>query len=637
MSSTSKILIQTLLLSINFSLYSQILPIQTSTLFSGSGNCAVCHQPGSPNPTALLTQSGDDVSPVTLWRSTFMANASKDPFWQAKVTAEVLIHPQFQTIIEDKCTTCHAPLGRTESLFTGQTAYSLIEAQNDSLALDGVSCSLCHQIKDINLGLPSSFSGQYIIENDRLIYGPYSNPLTQPMQMMVNYTPVFADHIEESKLCGTCHTLFTPTIDNSGQINGEIAEQTPYLEWLNSIYPGQNIQCQTCHMPELLEPITISNRPPSLGSRSPFARHEFVGGNLFMLKLLKANAAQIGVAASPVQFDSTIARTLRLLQQKTAEISAVYKWLTLDTLEIKVTVENKSGHKFPTGYPSRLSWIFLRLKQSNGVTLFQSGDWDTSSGEIRDLDIPFETHYDLINDSSQVQIYQSLMQDVDSQLTYTLLRGASYLKDNRIPPAGFTSTGPYYDSTAIAGGAINDLNFNRITGVEGSGTDTVTYRLGRLNHYENYQLELKLLYHSLEPRFVQDLLQYTTPEIQMFNQYYQPADKSPVIIDSLEVAVAAVPVQQKHTNHPATPILFSNYPNPFNSSTSIQFSLPYKTRVDLMIYSSRGALIEKLVSKDFPAGNHIYTWDASDLASGIYFYKIRAGNFEQVKSCLLLK
>jgi hypothetical protein len=470
----------------------QGLPTQTSTLFSGSGNCAICHEPGPPNTNALRGPNGDDISPVTLWRSTMMANASKDPFWQAKVTAEVAVHPQFQQIIEDKCTTCHAPLGRTEAIFNGQQYYSLQETQNDPLALDGVSCTSCHQIKDVNLGTPASFSGNYVIENDRLIYGPYQNPFTPPMQMMGNYTPVSGNQVHESELCATCHTLFTPTIDNNGQIVGEIPEQTPYLEWGNSVFPGQDIQCQTCHMPEIDYPVVISNMPVWLNARTPFAKHYFVGANVFMLKILKSHGSEIGVTATPTQFDSTIARTLRLLQEKTADISASYRWQGIDTLEIKVAVENKTGHKFPTAYPSRRAWLYLGLKDGNSQPVFESGQCDNLTGEIVGLDMPYEPHHDLITNGDQVAVYQAVMQDVDGNVTYTLLRGESYIKDNRIPPSGFTSQGPYYDSTAVAGLAAQDPNFNRSDGVEGSGVDTVTYRIGSLNQAKPYQLYVLL-------------------------------------------------------------------------------------------------------------------------------------------------
>ncbi len=608
-------------------LNAQSLPTQTSNLFSGSGNCAVCHQPGFPNPNALLDPQGNDISPVTLWRSTMMANAAKDPFWQAKVTAEVTAHPQYQQFLEDKCITCHSPLGRTEAHFNGQQYYSLQEMQNDLLALDGVSCTSCHQIKDVNLGTPASFSGNYVIQNDRLIYGPYQNPFTQSMQMIVNYTPVYSEHIHESELCATCHTLFTPTLDNNGNIVGEIAEQTPYLEWANSDFPVQNIQCQTCHQPELDIPVVISNRPVGLSGRTPFAKHYFVGANVFMLNILKNHASEIGVTATSVQFDSTIARTLRLLQKETASLNASYNWRGVDSLEIKLVVKNKSGHKFPSGYPSRRAWLYLRLDDGNSQPVFKSGQWDSQTGEIARLDMPYEVHYNVINDTGQVQVYQALMQDVDSNVTYTLLRGASYIKDNRIPPEGFTSQGPYYDSTAIAGLAAQDPNFNFSNGMEGSGTDTVTYRIGNLNQAATYDLKVKLLYQALAPRLAVDLFQYNTPEVQTFQNYYQQANKSPVTIDSLQLTVGTTGVEQSAPNLPQTPILVRSYPNPFNPSITIELQTLRSGRVTVSIYNLLAEKIRTLSSNILPAGKHLFSWNAVNdqgrkVASGEYIVEI---------------
>ncbi|MCK5278546.1 MAG: hypothetical protein KAK04_08410, partial [Cyclobacteriaceae bacterium] len=284
--------------------FGQGLPTQTSNIFSGSGNCQLCHEAGPPNNNALRDENGNDISMVTLWRSTMMGNAAKDPLWQAKVTAEVTAHPQYQDFIEDKCVTCHSPLGRTEAIYNGQEYYSLQEMQNDPLAMDGVSCTSCHQIKADNLGTGESFSGHYIIANDRLIYGPFENPFAMPMQMNGNYTPVFGEQTHESELCATCHTLFTPTLDNQGNIVGEIAEQTPYLEWVNSIFPEEGESCQHCHMPEIEEGVVVSNRPIWLDPRSPFVKHFFVGANVFMLRILRDNGAEIGVTATTEQFDS---------------------------------------------------------------------------------------------------------------------------------------------------------------------------------------------------------------------------------------------------------------------------------------------------------------------------------------------
>jgi len=611
----------------------QDLPFETSTLFSGSGNCAVCHTPGFPNNNALRSPHGDDISPPSLWRSTMMANAFRDPAWRAKVSAEIAAHPQYQQIIEDKCSTCHAPLGRTEAIYHGAQYYALAEAIADPLARDGVSCTLCHQINADNLGTAESFSGHYRIENVHLIYGPYQNPVGAPMQMMSGYTPVFGEQVHESELCATCHTLFTPTVDNNGDIVGEAPEQTPYLEWKNSKFPAENVQCQTCHMPEIDDPVVISNRPASLAGRSPFAKHYFVGANVFMQRILKKYGAELGVTASESHFDSTIARTLRILQHETAELSGDYFWKSADSLIIKVAVKNKSGHKFPTAYPSRRAWLHFNLKDNGGGTVFESGAWNPASGEIIALDADYETHYDVITEPDQVQLYQAIMKDVDGKVNYTLLRAAGFIKDNRIPPEGFTATGPHYDSTAVEGLAIQDPNFNRHDGSEGSGTDTVTYKISGLGSAQSYQLEVKLLYQTFPPRFIADLFQYSTPEVEKFKGYYQNVSNSPVTIDSLALSIGATGIDTKAPLLPVSPVLVQAYPNPFNPATTIQVATSMPGVMDIFIYNLTGKRIRSLVRNSQVHGMTRFTWDAKDdggnaIATGQYFVEVVFKNLQ---------
>ncbi len=612
-------------------LSAQALPTQTSTLFSGSGNCAVCHQPGSPNTAALLAPDGSDVSPVTLWRSTMMANGARDPFWQAKVTAEVAAHPELQAVIEDKCTTCHSPMGRTEAIYLGQSYYSLAEMQADPLAMDGISCTACHQIKNTNLGLDSSFSGHYIIENEHLIYGPFQNPVADPMINGSGYTPVYGKHVTGSELCATCHTLFTPTVNNAGEIVGEAPEQTPYLEWKNSVFPARDIQCQTCHTPVLNDPIVISNRPLTLSGRSPFAKHYFVGGNVFMLTLLRDHASEIGVTATEQHFDSTIARTLRLLQNNTVELSGRFFWEDADTLVIAVAVKNLSGHKFPTGYPSRRAWLVLDLKDATDQSLFTSGNWDAETGEIFGLDSLYEPHYEVIRQPDQVQIYQSVMSDVDGKVNYTLLRAAGYLKDNRIPPEGFLTTGPHYDSTAVEGRAMDDPNFNRSGDREGTGIDTVYYKIGGLNRSGSYRAEIKMVYQSLAPRFVEDLARYNTPEVQTFLNYYRQRVNAPVTLDSLLLAIGSTDVQTEGAGTPRTPLLVKTYPNPFNPETTIELQIARAGQATVVVYNLLGERVQTIFSGYLSPGRHRLKWEAtsqngSRVASGTYIVEV---NFQE--------
>ena len=626
-------------------IFAQGLPTEISNVFAGSGLCAICHEPGTPNVNALRDANGNDISPVTLWRSTMMGNAAKDPFWQAKVTAEVTAHPQYKELIEDKCTTCHSPLGHTEAIYNGQEYYSLQEMQNDPLAMDGVSCTACHQIKSDNLGTGESFSGHYIIENDRLIYGPFDNQFGTVMENVVNYTPLFGEQTLQSELCATCHTLFTPTIDNEGNIVGEIAEQTPYLEWINSNFYDENIECQSCHMPTVDEGVVISTMPMNLPVRSPFAKHYFVGANVFMLKILRDNATEIGVTATTEQFDSTIARTLYQLQNQTAKINATYSWNSFTDLQINVSVKNLAGHKFPSGYPSRRAWIEIELKDENDQTVFSSGSWDAFTGEISGLHMPYEPHHNVITDENQVQIYQAIMQDVDGNVTYTLLRGASYIKDNRLPPEGFTSTGPYYDSTRIEGLALQDNNFNGGSSNEGTGNDTITYKIGNLTGSNLYTVNIELLYQSTTPRFIRDLLQYDTPEVNTFESYYETADKSPVLIDSLQLVVSVTLVDEEKNTVIDSYKLFDAYPHPFNPSTIISYQIPKEGFVTLKVYDTIGNEVATLVNENKQRGTYKVTFEARNLTSGVYFYRLQAGDpksgsgqgFVETKKMLLLR
>jgi hypothetical protein len=83
--------------------------------------------------------------------------------------------------------------------------------------------------------------------------------------------------------------------------------------------------------------------------------------------------------------------------------------------------------------------------------------------------------------------------------------------------------------------------------------------------------------------------------------------------------------------------LSQNYPNPFNSSTIITFSLSEPQPVRLTIYNLLGRKVQTLLDEYYRAGSHQITFDASDLASGIYFYRLQAGESVESRPMLLLK
>lgn len=89
--------------------------------------------------------------------------------------------------------------------------------------------------------------------------------------------------------------------------------------------------------------------------------------------------------------------------------------------------------------------------------------------------------------------------------------------------------------------------------------------------------------------------------------------------------------------------LFGNYPNPFNPETRIRFALPEATYVEITIYNTRGQIIRRLVSQNYPAGEHAIEWDGTDdqsgnpVSSGVYLYRLQAGDFSRVRKMSLLR
>jgi hypothetical protein len=93
---------------------------------------------------------------------------------------------------------------------------------------------------------------------------------------------------------------------------------------------------------------------------------------------------------------------------------------------------------------------------------------------------------------------------------------------------------------------------------------------------------------------------------------------------------------------PTAYALNANYPNPFNPTTNISFALPIDSRVSLKIYNVAGQLVRTLVNETMAAGIHTVTWDGANsngekVASGIYFYKINAGDFSKTMKMVMTK
>jgi hypothetical protein len=118
-----------------------------------------------------------------------------------------------------------------------------------------------------------------------------------------------------------------------------------------------------------------------------------------------------------------------------------------------------------------------------------------------------------------------------------------------------------------------------------------------------------------------------------------------VIVDSgenLELYgnVNEVPFATRTVKVPVIPAEYSlaqNYPNPFNPETTIEFGMPDDAQVKVTVFNVLGQVVTSLVDSELPAGYHVVTWDASDMASGVYFYRIQAGEYTATKRMVLMK
>jgi len=508
--------------------------------FSGSGVCAHCH-------SKLYTATGEDVSIDAHWRSTMMANAAKDPLWLAKVKSEVVRNPALKDIIEEKCARCHMGMARYQAETNGSDIGIFDEGFLNpdhplhQAAMDGVSCALCHQIQEENLGEESSFTGKYIIDTasfppHRKIFGPYENPAVKQTLMENNsgFSPLYSGHFKESKLCSSCHTLFTPTVDSHGNVipDKEFPEQMTYLEWKHSNF---NTSCQGCHVPEDSVTTVISNRPKNLEKRTPFGLHHFVGGNSFMLELLKNNSADLGVTADTTHLNNTIARTITLLGQKTATISS-FASLAQNQLTLEITLKNLAGHKVPTGIPIRRLWLHVTVVNANNDVIFESGkplpDGRIVGNDADEDATMYEPHYDFITNSSQVQIYEAIMRNTDNEVTQTLLRAYSYAKDNRLLPAGFIKE-TADDDVAVWGNAKTDEDFT-------GGQDDITYQIDVDNSEGPFVITTELLFQALSYPFIKDFQADDVKDEELvvsFMGQYANEDKVPVLVAMEEISV----------------------------------------------------------------------------------------------------
>ncbi|MFC1865679.1 hypothetical protein ACFLYB_03095 [Chloroflexota bacterium] len=203
-------------------------------------------------------------------------------------------------------------------------------------------------------------------------------------------------------------------------------------------------------------------------------------------------------------------------------------------LSLSLNLEQMVERKFPAGFPSRRAWIHLSVMDNNGNTVFEPGKSnadDSITGKNADENAAgYEPHYSLITQPDQVQIYKSIMNNTNGDVTYTLLQGSGYLMDNRLLPLGFEKQN-VAANIAVYGEADGNADFS-------GGSDSITYRIDTGSHSGSFTGNAELLYQTLSYRFAMDLFSTNEVLAEEFAAYFNQAEKLPALIASTNQSVS---------------------------------------------------------------------------------------------------
>lgn len=174
-----------------------VVPALGAPRFVSANLCSACHsqlydigREPSPDPAGMaramrmMHHGGPpppvdpaSIAPYALWSASMMAHSATDPYWRAKVRYETAANPSAAAAIEDTCLSCHAPMQHYRAR-AAQTTVRLGGLSADGM--EGVSCTVCHQIPGERLGTKESFTAGFRINDAGEIYGPHRNPFPTP-------------------------------------------------------------------------------------------------------------------------------------------------------------------------------------------------------------------------------------------------------------------------------------------------------------------------------------------------------------------------------------------------------------------------------------------------------------------------
>jgi len=260
--------------------------------------------------------------------------------------------------------------------------------------------------------------------------------------------------------------------------------------------------------------------------REGLSRHVFVGSNFFMQRMLNRYRDDLNVIAPAEELTAAANGTVSFLESKSAKLSIGAVEMRGGRLETDITVENLSGHKLPTAYPSRRVWLHVTVRDGANRVVFESGALrpdGSIEGNDNDADPKrFEPRYADIRSADQVQIYEPILKDQDGNITTGLLTAVGYAKDNRLLPRGFDKRTAEAD-IAVYGGAAQDPAFT-------AAGHRLRYSVAVGNAQGPFHVEAELWYEPIGFRWANNLKPYNAAEPKRFTGYYDAMGNTAAVL-----------------------------------------------------------------------------------------------------------
>lgn len=593
-------------------------PLESGTFISAN-QCDNCHGNFDVN-----------TEPAFNWRGSMMSQSMRDPLFEASM----VIANQDAQFSGDLCIRCHSPGGWLEGRSTPTDGSVLTVIDRE-----GVQCHVCHKMMDpfsnnatdlnyintLNNKPTVHGNGMYIMDNQDIRRGPY-NDITQ-VPHAINYSEFHT----KSEMCATCHDVSNPAYSKQSDgtyLPNTLGTEAPsfntydmfpvertYSEWKMSAYNspagipstafGGNltnvISCQDCHMKEVTGKGANKSFVPI---RNNLGQHDLTGGNTFiplLIKNLYANDSDVDLNA----IDAGILRAEYML--KNAATLNLNATATGDGFDVEVEVINETGHKLPSGYPEgRRIWINLRAYDESNNLIYESGAYDNQTAILETVGTKIYEAKLGISDEVAAIANASGTGGYSAGESFHFALNNVVIKDNRIPPRGFTNSNFQSIQAAPVGYSYADGSFSDIT------------------HYtvpaNTYKVEAKLYYQTVSKEYIDFLRDNNTTNTKgqdLYNLWVALGKSQPVEMKEAEFYTSSLSINKETS-------LFNNikiYPNPSADFLTIHLENNFAQLVKIDLFTISGSKIASIYNGFLnPIKQNLY-FDISKLANGNYLIK----------------